>query len=472
MTTHLPVVLINTNEHVDGRATVDMRKNFIDRMRYKLDGFKQWLFSLYLHFVSFVTKFVPEKYRERDSEDKYSRPLWAAKMEAYLRRNKKMVRWFFWGALASIIISALSYASPMVSDMYNDNDMVIELNLLPPEKVERYVNMYRETNQLESHTVRNTDHVKYNPRQSNDEDNDEDNDDNGAESAPSKQPIAQVKQPSDFALVGSTDVPQICGQVKDFQTFWATDKLFCYDVIKYLLDSKYNKPAKKKKSANKEEFTCLCSDYFGLDMDFVYMGYEGKDAVMLISPNISQVKDKDVPVATTNMGQKGKVAETHNALAKYTNTEGGLSHPTVIKASYYSPPGLEQLQAAYPWAADVVKGVNNLKFNDVYGVSTGVKMFDWLLTTVRFFDSLVNQDRKEQYAVSGFMSERIKRALDDAHVKGTRAAPKGYLDWAIKSSFNKGNPRALTKTKDQVFEFPHSSCIAHCKRLRQTIKKL
>lgn len=446
-------------QRIDGRVQIDMRANLFGRMRANVESWKAKVYDAYVGTTNFVDRFVPSKFSTRSAEDQRL-PGWALSIEHWVIRNKSPIKWFFVALMVTFSLSILSPVFTMVSDVYNDNDMVIDLKLISPEKAERYIEYNKEVNALVKgkQKCRNGDPNCYVETIINHLVSEYDEEDEEGEE----------KVTHEKTSLYDPRVLEICGTVEEFQSFWATPKVFCYDVLEYMLNSRYNKPQKKKKAQRDEprEFNCICSDYFGLDIKFTYMGYVGDKASLLVAPKIlPQEKSKKSDTFSMAMEQAGEIGQTHEALARATNTLGPIAQHSTVRASYYTTPSADQLQAAYPWAANVTVGVNNLKFRDLYGVSTGVKIFDWLLSTIRVFDSWINPDRKDQYAVNTFMEERIKKAPAE------KQRQKGFMDWSIKTSYDKSKPKSLVHVKEAEFPVPYGTCLLHCERLRDSVTK-
>jgi hypothetical protein len=457
-----------------GKVTIDARKNLLGRIDARWDEIKHKFFTFYVWFVNFVdSKIIPSRFRSHSVEDN-SRPPWAQWFESILFKHRKGIKMFVMGLLIVGIISIFAPIFTIISDSYNDTDMLIELKLLDADKSAHYINYKKDrATRGESGSLgpkcacpspgeeRDPIIHCYNPDCPNDYDDDENDSDDDGEGG-----ITAEK----MKAISLFNPSEICGIGGQFQTYWSSRKVFCWDAVQYLLDTKYNKPMKKKRGVKEEtgDFNCLCSDYFGLDdIDFVYMGYKGKESTLLIAPQILPYeKSKKAEYFSMSMEQNGDVGDTHKSLSKLTLTESPISQQSTVKASYYAAPSAEQLHQAYPWASDIHKGVNNLKFSEMYTASTGIYAFDWIISAVKFADSFLNDGRRDCYAITTFMEARIKKAPTEKPEK-----KEGILNWMNRQNFDKSKPRSLVHVKESEFPIPYGTCVLHCTRLRDSINK-
>lgn len=466
-----------------GKVEIDMKKNLFGRFNAKIKLMQEYLIYFYVWLVNFIDRLLPERWRSVGVEDN-STPAWSQSISGFFSRNKKTMKMVFMGLLIATVVNWCAPIFTQISDNYNDTNMLIELRLLNAERASNYVvdklsGSSTTTKAPRPYCGPGSEDLRkgtvYCKREWIVQDYKESN-----TRLPDKyreQPIEEEEEEDyeqdekmeDFMENPMFNPLEICGVGQQFQTYRSTQKVFCWDVVQKLLDTKYNKASKKRKSSKEDsgDFNCLCSDYFGLsDIDFVYMGYKGKESTLLISPQVLPYeKNKKAEYFAMSMEQTGDVGETHAALAKLTGTEEPISQQATVKASYYTPPTTDQLNDAYPWAPDVQKGVNNLKFSEIYTTSTGIYPFDLIISGVKFADSLLNDGRRDKYALTTFMEERIRRIPTEKVGK-----EKSILSWSNKG-YDKTKPRSLVHVKESEFPIPYGTCLLHCSRLRDSLNK-
>jgi hypothetical protein len=449
--------------------------------------FKRWCMQMGMKAVSLINSFMPQSMRAKwDPHDDKSPPYWLGKTNHFITNNERSIKWLFFGFSFMLFLSLVLI--PMISiitEMNSTDKYVTDVKVLAASNVESYANAikhhfevwkrkaiesrYKEDSEVPEHTHRRSNSDSFDDILGPNKDGkDYDNDDQESE-----QDDALFLQ----TMTDEYNQKNICTKTLEYKS-WLSPKKMCYDVVKHMLDKRYNptyRPDKKQSPKHhSDEMTCLCSDHFGLRSEFVYMSYPGEPSKLFINPVLYPESDKNLISYTVSQPKGTQLYATDEKLRDVTNSKPSILQPKKIKVSYHTLPEKSEIEKIYPATADVPNFIKKMSIRDKIG-STGNPLVDGLLWFAQALDWIYssmfgsNEPLYDKKEISKIMQYRMERKYPSGTKESESAGGFKIIKNLFKSDSRDGEELDYKETEE--VEMPQSSCLLYCKRFHQKLSR-
>lgn len=439
-------------------------------------------------FVSIVNRVLPESLtRKWDPHAEKSVPYWLGKINHTIENNSKLLKYGFYALAVMIFISFVLIPGISIFTEYRSTDKyVTDMKIISPDKAEGYANAIKHNFEvwkrkaIEKQRRDDVDASEADHRGSNVDSFDDIMGTKGSNNDKDERKEAE-EDASDAAFLQAMteeiNQKNICTRTLEFGSIIKPKKM-CYDVVKYMLDRRFNRAyradKKQPQKQRTEEMTCLCSDYFGLRSEFVYMAYPGEPSKLFINPILYPESDKNLISYTISQPKGTNLAALDERLREVTNSKPSILQPKKIKVSYHTLPEKSEIEKYFPTTADIPTFVKKISIRDRVG-STGNPLIDGLLWIAQALEWMFsplfgyNEPVYDQKEISKIMEYRMERKYVNDQQDSESSGGFKIIKNLFKSDARAGEQ--LDYKEMEEVEMPQSSCLLYCKRFHQKLAR-